>query len=155
MLLDKNKPWPRGSSLAQLVPCLFVETALLIQLPQGGHSRCFVMVSSIALLPVHSSVPIRQNHLKVFCVASSLPPLYWAFCCRMNKTLRAAGLLVLMVPPPPFSPSTSCDIWISGLRFCFILRRGDQLLDSLSIIHYSCRSHTHTDTLSWFNCEVL
>ncbi len=52
-------------------PICFVYDMLLIHLPWGQHSWCFVMVSSITLPPVHSKVPTRQNHLKVFYVAFS------------------------------------------------------------------------------------
>lgn len=52
-------------------------------------------------LSVHSKVPTRQNHLKVFYVAfsSSFPSPPLRLCCGMNKTLRADGRLALMVSP--------------------------------------------------------
>ena len=70
--------------------------------PEESIHDVFVMVSPISLPPVHSKVPTRQNHLKDFHVAFSSsvffsPPL--CLCCRMNKMLRADGLLALMVSP--------------------------------------------------------
>lgn len=37
--------------------------------------------------PLHSSVPTRENHLKVFYVAFSFPPLFLYLLLQLNKTL--------------------------------------------------------------------
>lgn len=98
------------------------------------------MVSSITLLRVHSGVPDGQRHFEVFHVAFLFfhsPQL--RLCCRNNKTLRADGLLALMVSS--FYFSISWAIWISWQMFFFFFHllhpenERTWLDKSFSIIH--------------------
>ena len=103
---------------------------------------------SCPLQSTHQAEPLKSLLCCFFLFFPPSSPL--RLCCRMNKTLRADGLLALMVSPFYLHLMSYLNFMTDVLPLPHPENVGENRAQtsrqSLSIIHYCRHAHTHTHT---------